>query len=99
MNVLLPTALNHVLTPMEVSTVNVELGTHYPMTTELVMVSYNCQYLQQYFLFQCNTTLDINECQIAINNCSELCINTNGSFYCQCTTGYLLSTDNKTCNG
>ena len=54
MNVLLPsatTALNHVLIPMEVSTVNVELGTQYLMTTELVMVSYNCQYLQQYFYF------------------------------------------------
>ena len=42
---------------------------------------------------------DINECVMAIANCSHDCINTVGSFQCSCRSGFTLNTDNKTCNG
>ena len=51
-------------------------------------------------VFHINYFPDVNECLIATdNNCSQLCINTNGSFHCQCNSGYILSSDNSTCNG
>ena len=42
---------------------------------------------------------DINECSTNNGNCSKLCINTNGSYVCSCTSGYQIAMDNMTCNG
>ena len=41
---------------------------------------------------------DINECE---NNstCDHRCINTIGSFICECNTGYQLNDDLMTCSG
>ena len=42
---------------------------------------------------------DIDECSSGSNNCAEqaFCMNTDGSFYCVCNTGY--SGDGITCTG
>ncbi|CAC5392960.1 FBLN5 [Mytilus coruscus] len=40
---------------------------------------------------------DINECQLGIHNCQQLCTNTNGPFTCSCRTGYTLNIDQTTC--
>lgn len=41
---------------------------------------------------------DINECEFAQNPvCSQKCINTRGSFKCQCYSGYVLRPDLRTC--
>ena len=42
---------------------------------------------------------DINECAINMVNCSQTCTNTNGSYICSCGNGYVLTADNRTCNG
>ena len=42
---------------------------------------------------------DIDECSAGTDNCSQLCINTIGSFTCDCDDGYELDTDDVTCNG
>ena len=51
---------------------------------------------------------DINECTngavgIGINNgtdwCEQKCINTPGSYRCDCFSGYTLDANNKTCTG
>ena len=44
-------------------------------------------------------TLDIDECFEGINGCNQLCINTFGSYLCNCQTGYKLNSDNYTCIG
>ncbi|KAL5497164.1 hypothetical protein EMCRGX_G013588 [Ephydatia muelleri] len=44
--------------------------------------------------YVCN---DINECALQSTGCSQLCINTAGSFMCRCTSGYKLAYDDKTC--
>ena len=41
---------------------------------------------------------DIDEC-FEGDNCSQTCINTNGSFTCGCNSGYVLDSDGITCNG
>ena len=42
---------------------------------------------------------DINECEDSNDNCTHVCTNTIGHFICSCRTGYMLDTDNRTCNG
>lgn len=45
--------------------------------------------------------LDINECEIGVHNCAEnhVCVNTPGSFSCECANGYFLDVVNATCFG
>ena len=42
--------------------------------------------------------LDINECQLGIHDCQQLCTNTEGSFQCSCTVGFQANSDG-TCTG
>ena len=43
---------------------------------------------------------DINECDVFNGNCSKLCNNTDGSYYCDCEDGFVLDAhDNSTCHG
>ena len=44
-----------------------------------------------------NCKLDINECKEGISGCSQTCKNTEGSYLCSCSVGYLLEHDNHTC--
>ena len=48
-----------------------------------------------------DNTLDINECEISDlgGMCSQTCVNTQGSYECQCNIGYRLSSDGFTCEG
>ena len=41
--------------------------------------------------------LDIDECSMGLSGCSQLCVNTIGSYVCGCYPGYQLSSDNQTC--
>ena len=41
--------------------------------------------------------LDINECAFGPRQCSQLCINTQGSFTCGCQDGFRLDTDGRSC--
>ena len=43
--------------------------------------------------------VDINECANNNGGCSDGCNNTEGSYYCTCSSGYELSGDNVTCIG
>ena len=42
---------------------------------------------------------DIDECSEDTDNCNQICTNTEGSFTCGCDDGYLLDSDETTCNG
>lgn len=41
--------------------------------------------------------LDINECEISNGGCQDVCINTIGSFVCNCSDGKGLNEDGRTC--
>ena len=43
--------------------------------------------------------LDIDECSDGTDDCSQTCLNTDGSFTCECTSGYTLDDDGTSCNG
>ena len=43
--------------------------------------------------------LDIDECATNNSECSQVCINTKGSYSCNYSTGYDLGPDNHTYNG
>jgi hypothetical protein len=43
--------------------------------------------------------IEINECQERSALCEQICINTNGSYDCQCNDGYTLNNDGLTCSG
>ena len=50
--------------------------------------------------FEFNT--DINECTTISNTCPTVgsyCVNTNGSFACECKTGFTKGADGITCEG
>ena len=42
---------------------------------------------------------DINECAEGIDNCAQLCIDTDGSYTCSCSLGYNLVEDGRECDG
>ena len=66
-----------------------------------------CSVVTQYS-FPIHVHTDIDECSMGTSGCQQLCFNTNGSYYCQCNTGYELNTgyrldliinDNSSCIG
>lgn len=42
---------------------------------------------------------DIDECDEDVAGCTQLCINSIGSYACNCENGYQLGSDNQTCFG
>ena len=41
---------------------------------------------------------DINEC-LGANDCQQICLNTAGSYYCECNDGFVLDSDEHSCKG
>ena len=42
---------------------------------------------------------DVNECTRFLHNCTQICINTIGSFNCSCQNGFNLQNDSRSCVG
>lgn len=42
---------------------------------------------------------DVDECTVVNGGCQQGCVNTHGSFYCQCQAGFRLHADGRTCIG
>ena len=92
--------LKCVQTPMEATFVHVRLAMCYARTIEHAMVSTVFKFSEEInLLLLFLNTIDINECLSSNGGCSQNCTNTNGSYICSCQTGYMLTVDNRTCNG
>ena len=65
------------------------------------MEDFHIKILNAVFLckMECSNT-DINEClpNGGLGTCQQNCTNTNGSYYCSCKPGYVLSTDGSNCS-
>ena len=42
---------------------------------------------------------DVEECSIGTHNCSQLCVELDGEYECDCSNGYELGDDEFTCEG
>ena len=91
------TALNYARTRLEVICARVYLVICWEPITNHAMVSLVSTLIRDYSTIQ--YSLDIDECSTNKGNCSQLCMNTNGSYACLCQSGYLLGANNQSCNG
>ena len=44
-------------------------------------------------------SIDINECSVNNGGCAQNCINTNGSYHCECNVGFVSVNDGTQCYG
>ncbi|KAF5915181.1 hypothetical protein HPG69_011644 [Diceros bicornis minor] len=51
-----------------------------------------------YFMFSCVTNAGVDHCAEQDHGCEQLCLNTEESFVCQCSEGFLINEDLKTCS-
>ena len=66
------------------------------LTDSYVFILLNSTNNLQFLMF----LADLDEChKKSYHDCSQMCINTEGGFYCFCEEGYQLLSDNKTCEG
>ena len=47
----------------------------------------------------CVFVLDVNECLAQTDGCTHICRNEEGSYSCDCNTGYTLAPDGYSCEG
>ena len=85
---------------MEHTTVLVILDTGWPLIIGLAMVGI-CTKLNRQSQYSCNNChyLEIDECTEEMSGCSQSCVNTAGSYYCSCDTGFEIDVDQHTCHG
>lgn len=53
--------------------------------------------LVYYAVFLFAFLLDVDECQDNNGGCQQICVNTMGSYECQCKEGFFLSDNQHTC--
>ena len=73
---------------------------HVGMAIKWFKVETSVKVLLHILVFQHNNSLftDINECN-EVNDCQQLCTNTEGSYICGCEEGFTLAKDRRNCNG
>lgn len=59
----------------------------------LLAISVICQLYEFFMLY----STDIDECKLDSTLCEKECINTEGSYYCQCPSSYALAVNGKNC--
>ena len=89
-------ATTTVSTLMEATTAPVTLAMICNKTSSPVKVQ-----VYEYVSLEVNVYLtpEINECALDNGGCQHNCINTDGSYYCSCDTGYDLQQDKLSCQG
>ena len=46
-----------------------------------------------------STITDIDECDLNIDDCDQLCVNDLGSYHCECYAGYIRDYNSSSCVG
>ena len=56
-------------------------------------------YMYVYAMLCTCTCIDIDECASGLDECEQLCDNTEGSYNCSCMKGYELAENGRNCSG
>ena len=75
----------------------VEMATTTPLLLQLVMVMTLYHFNNLQYSISCSTCVDVNECAYDNGGCQHQCINSGGSYRCECNSGYYLQADKKSC--
>ena len=86
------------ITPMVALPVPVSVGIM-EMDFSVLVRYYNFVKLDTIIIYYPYSLIDIDECSLDTDGCDQGCINTLGSFQCNCTEGYALNDDGFTCDG
>ena len=93
--------LIHVTILLVAITVHVIVDTMYPVMDTFVWVSviikieHSSSKLNE--IEFCHPIIDLNECAYA--DCEQECMNTIGSYYCYCNSGYTINSNEESCDG
>ena len=93
-----------VLTILNVQTTLLQMLGEHVLLVHLVLQEM-AQYVLVCFVYKiCRNNFcckDVDECanMTLASTCSQNCVNTYGSFECQCNSGFELAADGRTCNG
>ena len=82
--------------------VSATVDTNLPMIKEAAVVitlSLKLIGILVYSIFTISLSSDIDECGSSNGGCDHICINTQGAFYCDCRSGYQLSSNERSCIG
>ena len=63
----------------------------------LCMCQFFYLHIYVYCVSLCDLLADIDECSTDDYNCGQKCVNTEGSYVCDCWEGYALNSDGRTC--
>ena len=63
------------------------------------LVNFNLVFVSANTIMYNSTNTDIDECITNNGGCEQVCINTDGSFYCSCNDGFSLNANGTTCDG
>ena len=89
-----PNVLKVAIIVLVVISVHVTLAITWTLIIILALVSYLLNYILVHIPYE-----DIDECAQNNGGCSQRCVNNNGSFYCECTSGYSLVDNGFSCEG
>lgn len=89
-------ALIYVRTPLAVTSATVHLVTTLKLMAHAQVNV--CEFVKKVLIMYLNTSIDIDECSSS-NVCGQVCINTIGSYTCNCYTGYVLNATTRSCHG
>jgi len=90
-------ACRHAVTLLDLTSVPVRMVISYPMIIAHVLVCI-VLYIMHHISLPINHS-DVEECLIDTHNCSQLCVELDGGFKCDCSDGYELGNDGITCEG
>ena len=84
---------------LEVTNVHVALATVWRAMATSVQVCTDTKGSNLASIILLYLMTDIDECSENIDDCGQLCRNTQGSYSCSCRTGYRLALDGAACHG
>ena len=80
-----------------------DLAIDFTVTALLVKVSHMCSStsskLHCYLILYEPYYIDVDECAEDTDGCAQICMDTDGSYFCSCEIGYNLAEDQHDCDG